>query len=194
MHSSIHLRERACAHPNERTIETIEWIRHRGVCVCAHSAKKFETHTDAENVLNFLSNKFQLIQTTVKLICSCELWEKINLFHREIECARVVDNKNYCLSRLPKCFGGATPWLPYSPVDATRAHTPSPHSHADWRADARSRTMHPANGMWKNSRFARDVFFSFFLLFSILFSRRQTRCTSLPFLNRWTGRAFLCAI
>lgn len=38
-------------------------------------------------MLNFLGNKFQLIQTTVKLICSCELLEKINLFHREIECA-----------------------------------------------------------------------------------------------------------
>lgn len=47
----------------------------------------FKTHADAENVLNFLGNKFQLIQTTVKLICSCELLEKINLFHHEIECA-----------------------------------------------------------------------------------------------------------
>lgn len=66
MHSSIHI------HANERTIETL---------------LKFKTHADAENVLNFLGNKFQLIQTTVKLICSCELLEKINLFHHEIECA-----------------------------------------------------------------------------------------------------------
>lgn len=64
-------------------------------------------------MLNFLGNKFQLIQTTVKLICSCELLEKINLFQHEIERAsriiRIIAFHDYryrlfwwCRRRLPR--------------------------------------------------------------------------------------------